>query len=157
MKADKTTQIVAYIISKTCNITKTALMKLCYFVDLVSIKKTGEQLTDFQYIGYRYGPFDSKIYNRIDALERENVVISEVDYIGGEDHIVYNYNFEQEKLEYNLIENNEYDLIDEVLQQLNGYGAKALSEIAYKTKPMIEIGAVVGGIEHLYKPLDLSK
>ena len=46
--------------------------------------------------------------------------------------------------------------MDEVLDSVNGYGAKALTEIAYKTKPMQALGATLNGGEHLNEKLDMS-
>jgi hypothetical protein len=54
------------------------------------------------------------------------------------------------------IEKEEKDLIDEMMSELKGYGAKTLTDIAYKTKPMIKLGATLGGDENLFKKLDLS-
>lgn len=50
----------------------------------------------------------------------------------------------------------ELELIGGVLQELKGYGAKILTEIAYKTKPMVKIGATLGGKESFGVKLDLS-
>ena len=155
MMDDKTTWVIAYIMSKTCDITKTALMKLCYFVDLVSTKERGEQITEFEYIGYRYGPFDNKIYSMIDALEYNDVIIAKVEYFGPNEHVIYNYNNDQNKISFDLIDEGDKDIIDMVIKQLSGYGAKALSEIAYKTKPMLAIDAVPGGEKHLNRKINL--
>lgn len=152
----ETAQVLAYITQKYPKTSITSLMKLCYFIDLVSVKKLGEQMTDFEYKGYIFGPFDSKVYTTVETLVKEGILIPESEYASNDEYICYSYNEEQEDLEFDALKPEKIKIIDEVIKQLNGYGAKALSEIAYKTKPMIKIGAVLGGKEHINKPLDLN-
>ena len=52
---------------------------------------------------------------------------------------------------------NEIDTINEVLKSLEGLGAKALSEIAYKTKPMKAVGAEQDNDKGLNEILNLSE
>jgi uncharacterized phage-associated protein len=47
------------------------------------------------------------------------------------------------------------ETINEVLTSLKGYGAKALVDIAYKTKPMKRLGAKVDNNKGLNEKLDL--
>lgn len=153
---DKTEQILAYITKDYPGASITSLMKLCYFIDLVSMKESNTQLTDFKYKGRHYGPFDSKIYNKIDNLINNRIVMPNTGYTTNDEYIIYFFNDKTEEILFNLSE-KECKLIDEVLAQLRGYGAKALSDIAYKTKPMLAINAIQGGESHLNKPLDLTQ
>ena len=131
-------------------------MKLCYFVDIISVKKLGKQITKFKYKGYYFGPFDSKIYTEVNTLVDDEILIPKSEYASNEEYICYDYNTKQEKLEFKLLKSKELKIVDEVIEQLKGYGAKALSEIAYKTKPMLKIKAVQGGNKHINKKLDLK-
>lgn len=136
----KTKQLLAYIIQKHSFSSVTSLMKLSYIVDLVSIKKINKQISDFEYIRYKYGPFDNKIYNYIKNL-LENKIISEdsaVTHTG--EVIVYKFNKDCD-FSFDKLIPSEINTIDEVLDTLKGYGPQALVDLAYKTNPMEKIGA----------------
>ena len=49
----------------------------------------------------------------------------------------------------------EKKIVDEVVRSLKGYGAKALTELTYGTKPMKKIGAQMGNDKGLNKKLNL--
>ncbi len=134
----------------------TVLMKLSYLIDLISFKRRGEKITDYRYIRYFYGPFDRKINDDIQELIDANEVEPKSCFTGsGEEFIIY----KNAKLTDSITENfaqEEQDIIDEVLESVKGYGAKALTEIAYKTKPMVALKATLGGTENLNETLDFS-
>lgn len=151
----KTKQLIAYILKRQ-KASVTSLMKLAYLADLVSIKKTGKQVSDFKYIRYNYGPFDSKIYRYIEDLTNEGLITSHTEYTPSGNELV-TYELEDDaELTFDMLSDEEVESIEEVLTQLEGYGARALTEIAYKTKPMIALGATLGGNENLGEELDLS-
>lgn len=154
-RMDKTRQLLAYLIQNHPSISITALMKLTYICDLVSIKKHNSKISDFDYVRYKYGPFDQNIYNYISDLRREGVIIEEPAYSPmGDEYITYRINdatsFCIDKLGVNDIQ-----VADEVLESLKGYGAKALVDLAYKTKPMAKIGARQDNDAGLNEKLDL--
>jgi len=72
----------------------------------------------------------------------------------GDEYIIYLFN-EKKEFAFDKLSNNEKDIINEVLEGLRGYGAKALVELAYKTKPMKKIGAKIGNNKGLNQKLDL--
>lgn len=151
----KTKQLLAYLIQNNPAVSITSLMKLSYLVDLVSVKKTNQKISDFQYRRYKYGPFDNHIYILLkDMIKRkiihEDSALSEM----GEEFIVYRYNAEIDQ-SFDQITPKEKEIIDEVLGSLRGYGAKALTELTYRTKPMQKIRAKIGNNEGLNKALDL--
>jgi uncharacterized phage-associated protein len=153
----KTEQVLVYIIQHYLGqgIHITSLMKLVYLVDLVSIKKTGKQLANFEYKRYKYGPFDKKIYGHIKSLLSENIIKEDGDFShGGEEHIIYLFNKEND-FEFNKLSDDEKHTIDEVMESLEGYGAKALVELAYRTKPMKKLGAKIENSKGLNEKLDL--
>lgn len=153
---NKTEQVLAYIVQKVPGVCITSLMKLCYFIDLIATDKRGEQITEFKYKGYAFGPFDSLIYTFVGVLVNQNIIIQESRFSYNEEYICYNYNEKQESLSFESLTTEETEITDRVISQLSGYGAKALSDIAYKTKPMIAIGAKQGEKEHINKPIDLT-
>ena len=73
-----------------------------------------------------------------------------------EEYILYMNNPERATLSYDKITKKEINIIHEVLTTVRGLGAKALTEIAYKTKPMKAIGAEIGNKKGLGLPLDLN-
>jgi uncharacterized phage-associated protein len=153
----KTKQLLAYIVQNNPNISITGLMKLSYIADLISVKKFGKQISNFDYKRYKYGPFDNKIYGYLKDLISEEV-ISEDGAISqtGDEYIVYVFNKDKEEdFSFDRLSSDEQQIINEVLESLKGYGAKALVELAYKTKPMKKIGAKIGNRKGLNEKLDL--
>jgi len=152
---NKTQQLLAYLVKNHQKASITVLMKLSYLIDLVSIKKTGNAITHYNYIRYYYGPFDNAINTDLQKLMEEKVIEAKSDFVpSGEEYIVYNFN-DGYDLSLELSE-NELEIIEEVMENIKGYGARALTEITYKTKPMLKFKATLGGNEHLYETLDMK-
>ena len=153
----KTKQLLAYLIKNHSNPTVTSLMKLSYLIDLVNIQKTDKQISNFKYTRYMYGPFDYKIYNYLKDLIKEGVISEDSDYTSrGDEYIIYIFNEDNEDFKFDRITEKQKDAIDEVLDIVNGLGAKALTELAYKTKPMKRINVQIGDTKNLNVPLDLK-
>lgn len=90
---EKTKQLLAYLVCRYTSVPITGLMKLAYLSDLVSIKKNNEPISDFQYIRYKYGPFDNNIYNYIHELLSEKIITEEPAYSPlGDEYIIYKFN-----------------------------------------------------------------
>lgn len=152
----KNQQFLAYLAKEHPSTSITSMMKLSYLIDLISVKKTDKQISSFNYVRYSYGPFTEDIYRGVETLVLEEVLSSDVKYSSvGREYVAYVYN-EEKEYGFSEISNEEKKLIDSVLSDLSGYGAKALTEIAYKTKPMIKLGATLGGTENLFKKIDLK-
>lgn len=151
---EKTTSLIAYVASKQ-KTSVTSLMKLCYLSDLLAVKREIGQISKFQYIRYNYGPFDSKIYAYLQKLTEDGILNTTTEYATDEEYAVYETNDDSD-IDYSKLSDQELKIVDEVTEQLKGYGAKALTKVAYKTKPMIALGATLGGNESLGKELDLS-
>lgn len=151
---EKTTQLLAYIL-KHHKSSVTSLIKLAYLIDLVSLKKGNSQVSNFQYIRYNFGPFDSRIYSYIEDMTNKGLITPIPEFTpAGNEFISYELNDDAD-INFEAINDGEKSSIDEVLAQLSGYGAKALTEVAYKTKPMVALGATLGGNEHLGEVLNL--
>ncbi len=151
----KNQQIIAYLAKNHGKASITVLIKLAYIIDLFNIKKVGKQLTDFQYIRYYHGPYDKTINFELTTLIDNNVLYPKAHYtVTGDEYVVYNFN-EDAQFNFNKISEQEASTIDEVMENLTGYGAKTLTDIAYKTKPMLKLGATHGGVEHLNEALNL--
>lgn len=154
---EKTKQFLAYIAKNYIPATVTSLMKLAYLIDLVSVTKKEGQISNFTYRRYKYGPFDSKIYDYLTELVNQKVLKEETEYTPtAEEYIKYKFNEEIEDIKFDNLNKKEMDSINEVLESLKGYGAKTLTEITYKTKPMLVLGATLGGEENLNTILDLK-
>jgi len=152
---DKTRQLLAYLIQNNPSISITALMKLVYICDLVSIKKHDSKVSDFEYVRYKYGPFDQNIYNYINELRWDGIIIEEPAYTPmGDEYITYRIN-DETGFCVDALGKNDIQVADEVIESLKGYGAKALVDLAYKTKPMTKIGAKQDNDSGLNEKLDL--
>jgi len=152
---NRTKQLLAFIIQNHPGVSITSLMKLSYIIDLVSIQKTGNPISSFEYLRYKYGPFDNKIYDYLAELRLNNVVNDDVAYSQtGDEYIIYNFN-ENNEFKFDKLSEEEKDIALEVIEELKGYGAKALVELAYKTKPMKKLGAKTNNEKGLNEKLDL--
>lgn len=154
---EKTRQLLLYLIKNNPKVSITSLMKLAYLADLISIKRIKNRISNFEYRRYYFGPFDKKIYNYIEYLTEKNLIISESDYgLTGEEFSVFSLNPKKEAgIEFKKLKDTEKKIIDELLNSVKGYGAKILTEIAYKTDPMKALGATLGGSQNLGKKLNL--
>lgn len=156
MKLSKTQQLLAYLSSRHTDASITVLMKLAYLVDLVSYKKFKKQISDFTYVRFYYGPYDSAINTYVEELLNQGILSATTEYTNsGNEYVVYRFNVDM-VVSFGNLDDIEIELIDEVLEGLKGYGAKTLTDIAYKTAPLIKMGATQGGKEHLGELLDLS-
>ena len=135
----------------------TSLMKLSYLIDLSAIRKFGKKISNFNYIRYNYGPFDATIYTDLDKLIKDKIICTQSEYSRYGETVIYMINPQKsENIKINNLDKNEIDLIKEIVKSLEGYGAKLLTDIAYKTKPMVNIGATLGGDEHMCEELKLE-
>ncbi len=153
----KTKQFLTYIGKMHSFVTITSIMKLSYLTDLVFITEGGNQISDFKYERYLFGPFDRRIYEYINSLVEENIFMEKSNYSArGDEYIVYEFNEESEDICFDELARKEMRAMDVTLEQLQGLGPKALTEIAYNTKPMKKIGAEIGNDTGLQETLDLS-
>ncbi len=152
----KNHQLLAYLAKEHPSASITVLMKLSYLADLISVEKLGQKISSFDYIRYSYGPFTSAVYNTIEDLTLKKVLTTKNDYAGGNvEYITYTFT-NPEDFFFNELSEGELSVINEMMAELKGYGAKTLTEIAYKTKPMVSIGAKLGGNEGLFQKLNLA-
>ena len=152
---EKTKELIAYIVAKHHVSTVTSLIKLCYLSDLVSFKDRAAKISSFSYIRYYYGPYDKSINDYLYELVKEGQIKSVIDYTpDGQEYIKYK--FIGDKPNVDALSDEDLGHVNAVLESLKGYGAKALTEVAYKTKPMLKFGATLGGNEHLGDQLDLA-
>jgi len=156
MGFEKTKALLAYIVKQHTKASITVLMKLSYLIDLINVKNRGCKLSRFNYVRYLYGPYDSNIAGVIDELTSEKVIIPNIEYTyTGEEYVIYSYN-EDAEFDFSPLSQEDIGVINQVLEQLKGYGAKTLTEIAYKTKPMKKIGAELDNANGIGETLDLS-
>ena len=158
MNNQKTTALLEYFAHRHNKPSVTVLMKLCYLTDLIAIKRLGQPITNYEYERYTFGPFNKKIYADLEELVGENKLEIEIDYpsYGTDSEVVlYRHKGELDEIT-KLLDGEEVKLASEVLETLSGYGAKQLTQVAYQTKPMVALGATLGGSENLGTKLNLS-
>jgi uncharacterized phage-associated protein len=151
----KNVQMLAYLAKGHPEASVTVLIKLCYLSDLISIKRNSEKISNFNYIRYYYGPFDMEVYKDLEYLVENQILIASSEYTqkNGE-AIIYKIN-EEKNIDIDKLTDGDCLIMDELLESVRGYGAKALTDIAYSTKPMKALKATLGGNEHLGEKLDL--
>lgn len=156
---EKTRQLILYLVKNNPKSSITSLMKLAYLADLINVKRSKKQISSFNYRRYHYGPFDKQIYSYVEGLTDDGLVFSESDYgATGEEFSVFSIVPEKrEGLDFSKLNASEVGVVDELLNSVRGYGARVLTEIAYKTKPMKSLKATIGGSEHLGEKLNLKK
>ena len=62
----------------------------------------------------------------------------------------------KDSISFDKLDEKETAILEELLGSVRGFGARMLTEIAYKTKPMKKLKATIGGSEHLGMKLDLA-
>ncbi len=156
MPQPRTLQVLTYIIKNHPDVSVTSLMKLSYLVDLVAVKKGKNKISDFKYTRYHYGPFDKNIYKYLEVLEKDNIIKEGAKISNtGDEFVTYNIK-KKNNIAFDKIPDDEKEIIDEVLETLEGYGTKALTELTYRTKPMKKIKATLNNKAGLNKTLDLN-
>ncbi|HEX6257944.1 MAG TPA: Panacea domain-containing protein [Candidatus Saccharimonadales bacterium] len=136
----------------------TVLMKLCYLTDLIAIKRLRRPITEYEYERYTFGPFNKRIYQDLEHLVGVSRLEVEIDYptFGTDSEVVlYRHTQDLANVEQKL-DIEEIEVASEVLKTLSGYGARQLTEVAYQTKPMVALGATLGGNQNLGVKLDLK-
>jgi hypothetical protein len=133
-------------------------MKMAYLVDLIAVREKIGKITDYSYIRYYYGPYNSDINSDIQILVEKDIIKFDRAYAAPDaEYIVYSFNTKkEEEFYFDAFSVEEIKIIDQVIMDLGAYGARALTEIAYKTEPMKKLGATLGGNEQLNTPLDLK-
>lgn len=157
--SEKTYNFILYLVGNMVIPTKTSLIKMCYLCDLAAVNSGLEQITDFTYIRYYYGPYDKKIDEYLLDMIKNNKLTVKTEYSrGGGEYEEFSLPAKRQNLdEYSsFMSKKEKEIVDSILDSLGSLNAKMLTEIAYKTKPMTNIGATLGGIEHLTENLNLA-
>lgn len=154
--SEKTKQLIDYLVSKHHLSTVTSLIKLCYLCDLVSVGAGNNQITSFSYYRWHFGPYDKKIEDVLFQLVESGDIESDISYTDyGTEYVKYKVaNDDDPKVD--KLTDADLGHINAVLDSLKGYGPKALTQVAYKTKPMLALKATLGGTENMGKKLDLA-
>ncbi|PZM82210.1 hypothetical protein DLH72_04320 [Candidatus Gracilibacteria bacterium] len=134
----KTVELYNYILSKSKkSLGIMQFMKIPYFVDLGFIENKREQLTNFSYIRWNYGPFDKKVYDYQKLFSFENELgIKDIKFIY--------LSIEDQKLTENILQN---------IPILNG---EKLKKLSYETYPMKNLGVSYGDNKHMGELLILK-
>lgn len=153
-KRTGTKELIKYLVSNMSVSTITSLTKMLYLIDLASVSSGKEKTTDFNYVRYYYGPYDSNIRKTLDELiNYGELIVSIQTSPSGEPYMIYKLPEGVTRYEYDYLNS---DIVDDLTQSLGHFSAKTLTDLAYKTKPMTKLGATLGGTQHLNEVLDLS-
>ena len=155
----KTQDFILYLVDNMAIPTKTSIIKMCYLCDLANTNKNGQQITNFEYIRYYYGPYDKRIEDCLSKLVEDKQLLYNVEYssTGGE---FLKYSIPQDKKSSmdvsDKISEEESSITDSIIEAIGNFSPKLLTDVAYKTKPMKKLGATLGGNENLEVRLDLK-
>jgi hypothetical protein len=127
-------------------------MKLAYLIDVGFKKITGKTFTGFTFQRYLYGPFTQEIYRIIDTLLSSGyLILGESLAVDGKS--IYKI---QKPLSYDGLSEKDLTLLNQLLQEVINLNALQLTQLAYKTAPMVKLGATLGGNENLTQELDFD-
>jgi hypothetical protein len=115
-------KIVDYLIHKFPEIGKTAIMKVVYLGEIMSIEENRERLTNATFIHYDYGPFSTDV---ADAWNSSN---------------------KSRKVSLTGISQNKINIVNNLLEEITPYARynfkgslfDSLMNKAYKTRPFLE-------------------
>jgi Antitoxin SocA-like, Panacea domain len=127
---------ITYLLEKTrLPLTRTALVKLLYFTDLRNYEQRGQPITGLRWIWYNFGPFSSEIYDALGDLESADEVTTEVhrNYYGSPEYRIH---LGPAAGYYQVLEESEQAIIDDVVTEFSGIHAQRLAEFSYYTAPM---------------------
>lgn len=103
------------------------MIKIPYFIDLEAFQEIGRRITNFRYIRYQYGPFDSKLYSYSGL------------FFGNEKGF--------RKCNFTYLHADEISIIDKVLSNKPVNNGNELKRLSYETYPMKKIWATMRGGE----------
>ena len=115
-------KIVDYLIHKFPEIGKTAIMKVVYLGEIMSIEENAERLTNATFIHYNYGPFSTEVAD------------------------VWNSSNKSQEISLTDIEQNKINIMNNLLEKIAPYARynfqgslfDSLMNKAYKTRPFLE-------------------
>lgn len=131
------TQLVAYyFIGQLKSVTRTKLVKLIYLADYFNYSAYGHQLTDADYRRQQRGPLPVKFDERINEMRGHEVELSEKPMFDGK--MIVHTPGTKPRFAPNFTE-IEKRVLDNILAWYGHLPGKTVTEIAYQTKPMIQI------------------
>lgn len=151
----KKEQIIHYIVSSRPKSGITEVMKLAYLFEVAYYRVNGKQYASFGFIRYTYGPFDDEIYKIISKLTAEGLILTD-EVILPSDNVKAVFLPSEKELEYTFDDKTKL-ILNRVLQETEGLKTRELTMLSYQTEPMKELGATMGGDEHLNERLDISR
>jgi len=115
-------KIVNYLICKFPEIGKTAIIKVVYLGEIMSIEQNGERLTDATFIHYNHGPFSTEVAD------------------------VWNLSNKTQEADLTGISQNKIKIINNLLEEIAPYARyrfkgsllDSLMNKVYKTRPFLE-------------------
>lgn len=131
-------QVLKYFSQMANGLGHVRLQKLAYLADVEARELLGHPLSEFEYIWYDLGPFDSSFYTALEELEGAGLIRQQVREYG---------RGKQVKLVKDTREPAVFDFTDAELEVLN-YVAKTfmktrirelLDEVVYETLPMQDV------------------
>jgi hypothetical protein len=136
-KDQRTRDLVLYFIQKLDgNLGRTKLIKLCYLTDLFHRMTSGQPVTNFQYKLFENGPFDTRFYPAVRALEQAGFI--EETFVQEFNGHRYSLKKAKQPREFSLTR-DEFYVAERVAERFGKLRLDVLlDEIVYRTEPAIK-------------------
>lgn len=136
VKPTKLQAAAHYIVSRLGSVTRTKLVKLIYLSDYFFYNEFGRQLTEADYRRQERGPLPVRFDKSIEELRGHELEIAEKPMFDGRMLLHRPGNRPRFKPE---LEPTEGRVVDYVLSSYGYLPGKLVTEIAYKTRPMVRL------------------
>jgi uncharacterized phage-associated protein len=128
-------RLLQFFIDADSGVGRIKLAKYAYLADLLSMKLCRKPISEFRYIFYKHGPFDSaRFYSALKELTDEEVVTEKTRFSW---HLEYRYVASEAALNYCFSEVEE-EILNFTVSSYRSYSASKLNkDVVYKTAPML--------------------
>lgn len=128
-------QVLRYLLGEAPGLGRTQLLKFAYLADCEARKYLGRPISEFRYIRYDHGPFDTAFYSALDELKAENLA-TEAPLVFPNGYLGYHVSPTPQPVEYGFAL-AEAELLRYVAKTYMTLTARDLcDDIVYQTEPM---------------------
>jgi hypothetical protein len=129
--------MISFFLSENSGAGRTQIVKFLYLTDLEYRQYQGRQVTNLEYIWGDFGPFDQRIYDILDSMKSQGIVVEE-EYVN---------NYGKPAFRYELLAPCNRDSLHRAEVEIAKYVAKQvrdtplrtlLDDVVYQTTPMID-------------------
>ena len=135
MSAVKTSDAIAYLLTKVPSAGRTQVVKFLFLADLEARKCLGKPLTDLNYVLDRHGPFDPTILAKLDEMEESGQISSERYSYRGNNCYSYAKNNKTPKVRLSAAKEA---ILSHVAELVRKSSLEKLLKAVYDTEPVVD-------------------